>query len=168
MKTFETFAPVIWNLCTVVYGRNGSGKTTVQEAIQSALFGLQHRKKERLISKFDPASVPTVELGLAVEGERLSVGLTRSLLNKDGRWEQNGKTVRAKGRALALVQKHLGVPAAAADSLLCNNHKNFTRLLEEFPDDMQSLNSKKIVKEQKGKAKRTRESFPYLTRSCNR
>ena len=125
--------------CTVISGRNGSGKTTVREAIQSALFGLQHRKKEQHVSKFDPDSMPKVEFNLTIDGEKLPVGLSRSLLNKDGKWQQNGKTIRAKGRSLDLVQQHLGIPVSAADSLLCSNHIDFASLLEEFPDDMQSL-----------------------------
>jgi len=131
--------------CTVISGRNGSGKTTMQEAIQSALFGLQHRRKEQHVSKFDPDSMPMVEFNLTFDGEK-PVELSRSLLNKDGKWQQNGKTIRAKGKALDLFQQHLGIPVVAADSLLCSNHMNFANLLEEFPDDMQSLLTAKCVR----------------------
>src|SRR5512140_753892 len=71
---------------TIVGGRNGIGKTAVQEAILTAMFERKKEDRDALVSRFDPDSPPVATLHLSRGEAEPTIRLRRTLSDKSGEW----------------------------------------------------------------------------------
>lgn len=131
---------------TVIAGRNGIGKTAVQEALLAAMFERDKKSRDSLISDFDPHSPPMATLHLSRGEPEPTITLSRDLTGKDGEWREGGTIIKAKGAALQKIQESLPISADAAATLLWGQQEEISRVLEDFPADGHSLLTAATVK----------------------
>ncbi|MFL6546439.1 MAG: AAA family ATPase, partial [Candidatus Udaeobacter sp.] len=121
--------------CTVITGRTGTCKSTVQLATLVSLFRTSKKERDSLISRFDPDVKPKAILELSRNENGPTIKLSRSLLDDGGEWREGGSTTRAKGKALDKVQEVLPISANAAACLLWGQQECLCDVLKEFPAD---------------------------------
>ena len=118
---------------TIIGGRNGIGKTAVQEAILTAMFERKKEDRDSLISRFDPDSPPTATLALSGGQLQPTIRLVRTLTDKSGQWIEGTSHIKAKGEALKKVQQSLPISAEAAAALLWGRQNDLATIVRDFP-----------------------------------
>jgi len=131
---------------SIVGGRNGVGKTAVQEAILTAMFDRKKEERESLISRFDADSLPTATLHLSRGEAEPTIRLQRILTDKAGQWSEGASHIKAKGEALKKVQESLPMSAEAAALLLWGRQNDLAAVVREFPADGHSLLTAATIK----------------------
>jgi len=131
---------------SIVAGRNGTGKTAIQEAILTALFDRRKEDRESLVSRFDPDSVPTAVLHLSRGEPEPTIRLHRTLTDKSGEWIEGSSRIKAKGEALKRVQESLPMSAEAAALLLWGRQNDLAAIVSQFPPDGHSLLTAATIK----------------------
>ncbi len=124
---------------SIVAGRNGTGKTAIQEAILTAMFDRRKEDRESLVSRFDPDSPPTATLHLSRGEPEPTILLHRTLTDKSGEWVEGSSRIKAKGEALKKVQESLPMSADAAALLLWGRQNDLAAVVRQFPPDGHSL-----------------------------
>ena len=131
---------------TILGGRNGIGKTTVQEAILTAMFERKKEERESLLSRFDPDSPPIATLDLSRGGDVPTIRLRRTLTDKSGQWIEGPSHIKAKGEALRKIQESLPISAEAAALLLWGRQNDLAAVVRDFPSDGHSLLTAATIK----------------------
>ena len=131
---------------TIVGGRNGIGKTAVQEAILTAMFERKKEDREGLVSRFDPDSPPVATLHLSRGEAQPTIRLRRTLSDKSGEWIEGPIRIKAKGEALKKVQDSLPLSAEAAALLLWGRQGDLAAVVRDFPRDGHSLLTNATIK----------------------
>lgn len=139
VRQFEKLELDVSAPLTVISGPNGTGKTTLQDALLIALFQGKKDRRDTMISVFDPHSPPLVELELSRDDGPASITLHRRLTDNTGSWTETGNNIKQKGKALEQIQQSLPISAEAAAALLWGSQQDMANVLEQFPSDGHSL-----------------------------
>jgi DNA repair exonuclease SbcCD ATPase subunit len=131
---------------SIIGGRNGIGKTAIQEAILTAMFDRKKEDRESLVSRFDPDSPPTATLHLSRGEAQATICLRRTLTDRSGEWIEGPIRIKAKGEALKKVQESLPMSAEAAALLLWGRQNELAAVVREFPPDGHSLLTAATIK----------------------
>ncbi|MCE9543963.1 MAG: hypothetical protein K8T25_00335 [Planctomycetia bacterium] len=124
---------------TILGGPIGTGKTTVQQAMLTAMFHANKQLRDSLVSEYDRDSKPEAVLRFSRGEPRPTITLRRTLCDDQGSWTENGKTQKGKGKALEQIQESLPISADAAALLLWGLQEQMSLVLSEFPQDGKKL-----------------------------
>lgn len=131
---------------TIIAGRNGIGKSTLQQAILSAMFKSPKAVRDTLISRFDIHSKPLARITFSRDGKNPTIFLSRTLTDDNGEWREGNRRLKQKGKALEMVQDTLPISDDAAALLLWGRQEEMGEILKEFPSDGYSLLTAATVK----------------------
>ncbi len=131
---------------SIVGGRNGVGKTALQEAILTAMFDRKKEERESLVSRFDVDSPPVATLHLSRGDAQPTIRLRRILTDRAGEWVEGSSHIKAKGEALKKVQESLPMSAEAASLLLWGRQNDLAAVVRQFPADGHSLLTAATIK----------------------